>query len=424
MGSGVRARGELVSIAQGVFDISLELRAFDVVQAEWAFDPGVSRIAEPGSGVCRGDVIADLAQFVRGKRGICAGCGGHQAHMLANVVSESLLGISERPRSAIALMSVARIGSQVRIGGVVGEDDVDEESVVTEQLGRGVQGPVDRLLGSGHEPTHVIWRHSGPRREVDTYGDHGDVLAGCEAMATYVVGRPPPGVAGAGCRYRCGPTIDRRLVAEELAGSARLFGRCLSWWLVARRRVELRMTRKRLCACRIVARVARAARIGCAIFTGLIRGEGGILRSCRWGCGRVMWRALGSCIGAVGMNCRSSRFGGRWVRQVVRGLVVGRRPVVGIGRVGPGWCEGGGAVPGWSRRRFAAGVVGRRGGFGGAGVREGRGRALLVRREGARRVGGGVGGAVRLVPGRVGPPARELGACPVGFEVGEIVEIG
>lgn len=31
---------------------------------------------------------------------------------------------------------------------------------------------------------------------------------------------------------------------------------------------------------------------------------------------------------------------------------------------------------------------------------------------------------VRLIAGRVGPPARELGASTVGFEVGEIVEVG
>ncbi|WP_036540283.1 hypothetical protein [Nocardia cyriacigeorgica] len=93
MGSGIRARRELVSIAQGVFDVGLELWAFDVVQSKWALDPGVGRVGETGAGVGRGDVIADLAQFVRGKRGICVGCGGHQAHMLANVVSESLLGI-------------------------------------------------------------------------------------------------------------------------------------------------------------------------------------------------------------------------------------------------------------------------------------------------------------------------------------------
>ncbi|WP_228799472.1 hypothetical protein [Nocardia cyriacigeorgica] len=132
MGSGVRARCELVSIAQGVFDVGLELRAFDDVQTAGALDPGISRIAEPGSGVGRGDVIADLAQLVGGKGGVGAGCGGHEAQVLANVVGEGLLRVPERPSVASALISVARIDSEVGIGGVGREDHVDEESVMTQ----------------------------------------------------------------------------------------------------------------------------------------------------------------------------------------------------------------------------------------------------------------------------------------------------
>lgn len=44
---------------------------------------------------------------------------------------------------------------------------------------------------------------------------------------------------------------------------------------------------------------------------------------------------------------------------------------------------------------------------------------VLIGGGGARRRG-----AICLIPGRVGPPAGELGASTVGFEVGEVVEVG
>ncbi|AFT99883.1 hypothetical protein AW168_25775 [Nocardia brasiliensis] len=86
---------------------------------------GAGEVGEAARGVCRGDVVADLAQVCRGESGVGAGLVREQPQLLTDVVGQGFRAGVDRPVAEVAggLSDV-----RLEVGGrrVGGEDEVDE----------------------------------------------------------------------------------------------------------------------------------------------------------------------------------------------------------------------------------------------------------------------------------------------------------
>lgn len=226
MGAGVCAYRELIAITQCVFDILLVGGIFDGREALLGFHPGFGRVAEVGVGIGGGYVVTEPAEFI----GVEAGVVGHrwgEAEMQPEVVGEVRRAAVDRPVGEIADAS-ASTSLYMRVGRVACELDINEKAVSAEELGCGVEGVVDRVLGVPHEPLEVGGGDILTLREVGPHCEDRDVFAGRETVAadfvcgaTRVVRRNPGDAA-----------VDRGLVAVELARGAGLVGWCLARGIV------------------------------------------------------------------------------------------------------------------------------------------------------------------------------------------------
>ncbi len=151
--AGVCTHRELIAITQCVFDILLVAGIFDGREPLLGFHSGFGGIAEGGVGVGGGYAVTEHTEFV----GVEAGVVGHrrgEAEMQPEVVGEVCWAAVDRPIGEVADSS-AGAGLDVRVGGVAGEFDIDKQAVAAEELGCGVEGVVDRVLGVPHEPLEV-----------------------------------------------------------------------------------------------------------------------------------------------------------------------------------------------------------------------------------------------------------------------------
>lgn len=230
VGAGIGEGDELVAVAEDIFDVLLVSGVFDRLKSLGAVYARLGEVGEGRVRIGQGDIITELTQVVEGEGGTVGGVARHEAEVVAEMVGDSLGGVVDRPGVVVA-RPVGGGDVEMSLGGIVGENDVDQKTVAAEELGCGVEGTVDCLFGGGGEAAEVLG--GGPPvgwevrvgGQVYADGEHGEVLLGAGLETPCLMGGLAGEPAGAVCFHRGDAAVVGGSGAVEVAGGASLIFR-------------------------------------------------------------------------------------------------------------------------------------------------------------------------------------------------------